>query len=716
MKFTIGSRAIAHLALSLSLVVAAGIATAQYNGTGPLPAPTSGKLKALSKKVSQPSRIYPRKFFPRIQHSVSPKNIKPENPSRFVTFPGDTTPGLGGVSGGAAKFNPFAGGKSPFNPSGPTGTGSVPPSGKPGGIFPGISSTGFAPPDTSAAAGPNYIVEVVNVSIAFFEKATGTKVFEQTFDDAGFLNGTGVGATPFSFDPRVCFDRVSGRFYAITLDVDFNNSVSSFILCVSTTGDPNDPWDFYRIDNTFDAGGGNFFWGDYPQIGFSDTFIMVSTNLFPFASGGAIGTQFQVIDKASVLGGGPAVSTTFSDTTRFNARPSRKTSAAAAPCYAVNYSGSGGGNSQYRIYAASGPGNAPVLDFADVVTPGTATGNPGGAPSKGFNIDNLGTRLMDSSFANGRLAFVHTLAVGGGDTRNSIRWTELNTNGFPVANPTLRQTGQIILPSPEHALQPSVELNATSDMSILFTRTLSGTTPDVMVATRTDSDPLGFLDVPFQVAASPDFPAGGGGTNRWGDYSSVCIDPTDDTIFWGCNELAASPDMFDWTTAIVKWQVLPTGVGGNHPESVTTLFGTTAGGNVASFAAEDSDLHLLDSEAVDGRGSYAAYELQFASQVDKATISRMTIGIKASVVGPNTPGFLYILNADTGVWEMMLSTRFTTTLNMYTIRIPNGKAAPYVDANGKVKVRVMAIQANRRKGGITPSFRLQSEIASISAS
>ena len=42
-------------------------------------------------------------------------------------------------------------------------------------LFPGISATGWEPPDPDIAVGPNHIVEVVNSSIAIYTKS-GSKI------------------------------------------------------------------------------------------------------------------------------------------------------------------------------------------------------------------------------------------------------------------------------------------------------------------------------------------------------------------------------------------------------------------------------------------------------------------------------------------------------------------------------------------------------------
>jgi hypothetical protein len=41
-----------------------------------------------------------------------------------------------------------------------------------------------------------------------------------------------------------------------------------------------------------------------------------------------------------------------------------------------------------------------------------------------------------------------------------------------------------------------------------------------------------------------------GGLSRWGDYSSMSIDPQDDCTFWYTNEYIPSNGSFNWRTRL----------------------------------------------------------------------------------------------------------------------------------------------------------------------
>lgn len=72
------------------------------------------------------------------------------------------------------------------------------------------ANTGFIPPDTIVAAGPNEVLEAVNSALRLSSRAN-TDVKTQTLNDH-----FGVKSSPL-FDPKVYFDRLSNRFFIVAL-------------------------------------------------------------------------------------------------------------------------------------------------------------------------------------------------------------------------------------------------------------------------------------------------------------------------------------------------------------------------------------------------------------------------------------------------------------------------------------------------------------------
>ena len=97
--------------------------------------------------------------------------------------------------------------------------------------------------------------------------------------------------------------------------------------------------------------------------------------------------------------------------------------------------------------------------------------------------------------------------------------------------------------------------------------------PTAIYTGRLASDPLDTLPQgevdPLAVAGV----TGGvqtGTANRWGDYSSLFIDPADECTFWGAFEYVDFPTAsFDWNTRIFSFKV--------NPACVTPARGTING-------------------------------------------------------------------------------------------------------------------------------------------
>ncbi len=76
--------------------------------------------------------------------------------------------------------------------------------------------------------------------------------------------------------------------------------------------------------------------------------------------------------------------------------------------------------------------------------------------------------------------------------------------------------------------------------------------PGIRYTGRVPTDPLGTLGAENSV-----LDGGGSQTSRlhrWGDYSSISVDPVDDCTFWYTNEYLQSNGSFNWSTHIVSFK------------------------------------------------------------------------------------------------------------------------------------------------------------------
>ena len=209
---------------------------------------------------------------------------------------------------------------------------------EPGPLFEGIGQTGYIPPDTNIAVGPNHIVEVVNSEIAVFDK-TGLmksgypKALGSLWSTLGggcWLNNSG--------DPVVQYDRAADRW--LVTQLGSLRSPYSECIAVSKTNDPTGAY------NTWAYSFGSSL-NDYPKFGVwptaNNSAYLATFNMF--ANGANFsGAELCAFDRKAMLAGAaspPAVC--FLQTNEAGVLPSdvdgATTPGASEPGYFVDFDG-----------------------------------------------------------------------------------------------------------------------------------------------------------------------------------------------------------------------------------------------------------------------------------------------------------------------------------------------------------------------------------------
>ncbi len=112
-------------------------------------------------------------------------------------------------------------------------------------------------------------------------------------------------------DPRVRYDRLSGRWFITMIDVNgINNRILIAVSSGSTIASASS-FSFFDIpsDSTAPTRVTSDF-ADYDTLGIDANALYIGTNVFS-GTGGFKGTDGYVVRKSSVLGGGPIVVTVF---------------------------------------------------------------------------------------------------------------------------------------------------------------------------------------------------------------------------------------------------------------------------------------------------------------------------------------------------------------------------------------------------------------------
>ena len=91
------------------------------------------------------------------------------------------------------------------------------------------------------------------------------------------------------------------------------------------------------------------------------------------------------------------------------------------------------------------------------------------------------------------------------------------------------------------------------------------------------------------------------GSPRWGDYSAIDIDPTDDTTFWYINEYVPTTSSIGWRLRIGAFNL----VGGGTPTPTPTASpSATATPTHPDRYASGLPIHVYDRHGSDRAGHY----------------------------------------------------------------------------------------------------------------
>ena len=152
-------------------------------------------------------------------------------------------------------------------------------------IFDGQTATGWIPPDPVLAAGPRYLVEVVNSGFTVFSKDGG---LDRAYTDLEtFFNPilSGIPCSPadcFVFDPRVVYSQYWGQFVIEALARDDTNQRSYIVFAVSQSDNPLGGWWLYWTGN---PDSGTTSWTDYTGMSADPWGVYFTGNDWNWAGG-----------------------------------------------------------------------------------------------------------------------------------------------------------------------------------------------------------------------------------------------------------------------------------------------------------------------------------------------------------------------------------------------------------------------------------------------
>jgi hypothetical protein len=99
----------------------------------------------------------------------------------------------------------------------------------------------------------------------------------------------------------------------------------------------------------------------------------------------------------------------------------------------------------------------------------------------------------------------------------------------------------------------SIAMDGSGDIAVGYSESSSTIYPAIYYTGRVPTDALGTLEAENLIYAGAGSQSGQN-LNRWGDYSAMSVDPTDDCTFWYTNEYLPNTGAFNWNTRIASFK------------------------------------------------------------------------------------------------------------------------------------------------------------------
>ena len=445
----------------------------------------------------------------------------------------------------------------------------------------------YTPPDPVGDVGPNHYVAMSNVHFAVYDKS-GNLLYGPYPNNTLWSGFGGACESQNSGDPIVVYDQLADRWML----TQFTSSPApDYYNCVALSVDGDPTGSYYRW--AFSTGS-NF--PDYPKYGVWPDAYYISTR--EFGSPNGIGAY--ALDRAAMLAGDPSP-----DVVSFLVNPDYNAGHGLLPADIDGTTLPPPGSPEYFMGTMDdgGPLGAPqdamtlwkfTVNWAD---PGSSTFvladtlptapfdsifpcSPGSRdcipqPGTSEKIDILSYRqrpLWRLAYRNfgTHESLVTNQAVEATTNMAGIRWYEVRD---PNGTPTIYQQGTYAPGSTDgiHRWMGSIAMDQQGNMALGYSASNgSDTYPSVWYTGRLASDPLGQMS-----QGEGSFVDGSGSQlstgSRWGDYTSMNVDPVDDCTFWYINEYYPTTSSTEWYLRIGAFKFPSCGVTSGADLSVTKV-------------------------------------------------------------------------------------------------------------------------------------------------
>lgn len=395
-----------------------------------------------------------------------------------------------------------------------------------------IAQSAVTPFDTIGAVGEDHIVVVLNDNYLSFNKA-GTEL-QNTDLNALF----GDIEENDAFDPRVVYDSDEQRFFACAADGRAASAGSQLLIAVSNSADPTAGWTAFAVDTGQDIGGVEQHWPDFPMLGFNGSVVTVSLKLLSKTIGSPTPDNhghnaMYVFPKSDLVKVTPDIAglEEFINAEQVPAfikiiHPHVDLENDSTPHSSWQWSEdtSTGKITRWDVTEDSG---FSFDEITDVEYLGRG-GLHGEQPESATDLDNAHRfRIGTNPVKQG--GFVYVVVNGRDGTDCTIVVIKINYTTNVIATTTILHESGLDL------IYPSIAVNGNGHIVVGCTSTGAGAGDfaSVMIFVGNDDGTTMTFSAGQKVKdGERTYEVLVDTRNRWGDYSAVVFDPTDENRFW----------------------------------------------------------------------------------------------------------------------------------------------------------------------------------------
>ena len=415
--------------------------------------------------------------------------------------------------------------------------------------YDGIGDTGVDPPDPDLDVSPLHVIQMINggggAYYKIWDRTTGAVVVDQTFFDSF----TGIGGLG---DPIVLYDQLADRW----LMSEFSATGNRLVVAITETNDPTGSWYVYSYTAPQ--------FPDYPKYAiWPNAFVVTSNESTP---------AVYALDRTEMLAGNPGTMQRFTvppyGTIGFQAMTpvdldGNTLPPAGEPAIVMRMADDAWdpnlNQDQLELFEFdidfTTPANTSLTLVQEIMTDPFDTHLCGytsfaciDQQGSSTTLDPLREVIMNKIHyrrfpSHETMVMCHVTDVTGNDDAG-VRWYELRRTTGDWA---IHQQGTYS-PDTESRWMASIAINGDGSIGLAYSTSSSTSFPSLKYTGRKECDALGTMTEPETVIGQGTNP---NGSNRYGDYASMAVDPVDGS-FWFTGQYCPSSN---WSTRIANFDI-----------------------------------------------------------------------------------------------------------------------------------------------------------------